>query len=343
MIELKSVNCYYDKKPVVKDIHLHIQEGEMVSLVGPSGCGKTTLLKAICGLHEAIDGTIHIGGQSVVRLPVHKRSAIMVFQEYLLYPHLDVVENIGFGLKMQGMKKKVRYEKVRPLLEKMGLEGLGHRYPNELSGGQRQRVALARALVVEPKVLLLDEPFSNLDEHLRDEMRRFVCDLQEELGITTIFVTHDIEEALMSSSRVVVMLNGEIQQIARPKDLYDQPCNYAVAKMLGNRSFLRGYCADNCFYWLNQVVDFDQFALIANEGQGHGVAAVTPNGFFIHHGGDFDIKGRVEKVTFGGTRYLITLATDKGSVELFLQPPQTIEVGDFICVDIDWNEAILFP
>lgn len=340
MIEIKNLNCYYNRQLAVEDVNLFIEEGEMVSLVGPSGCGKTTLLRSICGLQEEVEGDILISGKSVIDLPPHKRSTLMVFQEYLLYPHLTVVENIGFGLKMQGIKKRERLKRVMPFISKMGLDGLEKRYPNELSGGQRQRVALARALAVEPKVLLLDEPFSNLDEQLREEMRRFVCELQEELKITTIFVTHDIEEALMSSRRVVVMQEGQVQQIGKPETLYKAPVNYTVAKMLGTRSFIEGTLNENRFLWDHAEIPQSTFLNGEDLEDGKYIAVLTPEMIHIGKLGE-GISARVEKVVFGGSKFLVTFKIGEDLFEWTLLPPQTLRPKEEVVIGIDWHQAVL--
>lgn len=341
MIEIKALNCYYNGQLTVKNINLNIEQGEMISLVGPSGCGKTTLLKSICGLQEEVEGEILINDTNVMKEASHKRSAIMVFQEYLLYPHLNVVENISFGLKMRGIKKALRHEKVKPFVEKMGLAGLERRYPNELSGGQKQRVALARALAVEPKVLLLDEPFSNLDEQLRDDMRRFVCDLQAELGITTIFVTHDIEEALMSSSRVVVMLEGEIQQIDTPEVLYRRPHNYKVAKMLGTRSFITGIVASDYFSWNGDKIPCSDIGSGIYKKEGEAYAVLTPEAISLKITEDLNTAYDIKKVVFGGSKYMVTLEKDEHMLEIVLLPPQRLTEGDRVKMTIDWSHVQL--
>ncbi|MCC5910491.1 MAG: ABC transporter ATP-binding protein, partial [Clostridiaceae bacterium] len=198
-IVLKGISKTFQDKKILDQIDITIGEGEMISLLGPSGCGKTTTLKIIAGLIDPDEGELLLNNKSVLKIPVEKRGAVIVFQDYLLFPHLTVEGNIEFGLKMAKINKNVRKEKTKEMLALMELEGQGHKYPNELSGGQRQRVALARALAIEPKVLLLDEPFSNLDLRLRETMREFVCRIQKKLNITTVLVTHDKEEALMTS------------------------------------------------------------------------------------------------------------------------------------------------
>jgi iron(III) transport system ATP-binding protein len=215
------------------------------------------------------------------------------------------------------------------------------RYPNELSGGQKQRVALARALAVEPKVLLLDEPFSNLDEQLRDEMRRFVCDLQADLGITTVFVTHDIEEALMSSNRVVVMLDGEIQQVDVPEVLYKEPCNYKVAKMLGTRSFIKGDISDGIFSWNECTVPCKDIGTGSYNTPGKTLGVLTPEAIRINKNSNFENSYLIKKVVFGGSKYIVTLERYNKTCEVILLPPQQITPGDRVNLIIDWNSVQL--
>lgn len=224
-----------------------MEEGEVVSLLGPSGCGKTTTLKIIAGLLEPDEGEIHVGGSSMKSVPIEKRGAVIVFQEHLLFPHLNVGENIGFGLKMAGRPKDLIRRKVAEMLALVQLSGYEARYPSELSGGQQQRVALARALAVEPKVLLMDEPFSSLDPKLRDSVRDLTLDIQKKLGITMILVTHDKEEAMMSSDRIAVMLEGRICQLGSPMELYQAPVSLEVAEFISDNNQIQGHIKDGQF------------------------------------------------------------------------------------------------
>jgi len=232
-IKIRNLSKKFDQKSVLKSLDLEIDAGEMVALLGPSGCGKTTTLKIISGLLEADKGDIKFDGVSVIKEPTEKRGAVLVFQEYLLFPHLTVLENIAFGLKMRGTPEDIREERVKELLELVNLPGHEKRYPEELSGGQQQRVALARALAVDPKVLLLDEPISNLDANLREEMRELIKKIHEEKKMTTIFVTHDREEALLVADRIAVMRNGNLEQVGTPEELYRKPVNKYVADFFG--------------------------------------------------------------------------------------------------------------
>lgn len=247
-ITIENLSKKFDKKEVLKNLNLEVKAEEMVALLGPSGCGKTTTLKLISGLLAADGGDIKFDGDSVIDLPTEKRGAVLVFQENLLFPHLNIEENIAFGLKMAGVNKKSRKKRVAELLELVNLPGHQQRLPNELSGGQQQRIALARALAINPKVLLLDEPISNLDANLREEMRELIRKIHEEENMTTIFVTHDREEALLIADRIAVMRSGNLEQLGTPEELYRKPVNKYVANFFGQANYIYGCQVDNQFY-----------------------------------------------------------------------------------------------
>jgi ABC-type Fe3+/spermidine/putrescine transport system ATPase subunit len=247
-ITINNLSKKFDQKHVLKNLNLEVEAEEMVALLGPSGCGKTTTLKLISGLLAADEGDIKFDGSSVIDLPTEKRGAVLVFQENLLFPHLNIEKNIAFGLKMAGVEKKIREERVKELLELVNLAGYQKRMPNELSGGQQQRIALARALAINPKVLLLDEPISNLDANLREEMRELIRKIHEEENMTTIFVTHDREEALLVADRIAVMKEGNLEQIGTPEELYRSPANKYVANFFGQANYIRGCKLGDEFY-----------------------------------------------------------------------------------------------
>ncbi|MBL8837178.1 MAG: ABC transporter ATP-binding protein [Alphaproteobacteria bacterium] len=230
----------FDKVAVLKGFDLEIANGELISLLGPSGCGKTTTLRCIAGFEQPSSGRIEFDGADVVRLPAEKRDIGMVFQNYALFPHMTVAENLAFGLEMRKVAKPEIERRTAEVLKLVQLSDLGGRYPRQLSGGQQQRVALARALVIEPKLLLLDEPLANLDAKLREEMRFFIRSLQRRVGITTVYVTHDQAEAMVISDRIVVMFGGEIAQIGSAGDVYDRPASRQVASFIGLSNFIDG-------------------------------------------------------------------------------------------------------
>jgi putative spermidine/putrescine transport system ATP-binding protein len=243
-LDISGLQKFFGQLQVVKDFNLGISEGEFVSLLGPSGCGKTTVLRMVAGFEAPSTGAITIGGQNVVRLPPQKRNIGMVFQAYALFPNLTVAENVGFGLKIKGMGRSEREARVTEMLRLIGLPDLGGRYPFQLSGGQQQRVALARALAPKPGVLLLDEPLSALDAKVRVSLRNEIRSIQRDLGITTIFVTHDQEEAMSISDRIVVMNGGIAEQVGAPFEIYNRPTTRFVAEFVGTLNRLPATVTD---------------------------------------------------------------------------------------------------
>ena len=242
MVVLDGLCKSFGDVHVVDHVSLEVEEGEMLCLLGPSGCGKTTLLRLLSGFLQEDAGTISMGGVDVTRLAPEARPTSLVFQNYALFPHLNVFDNVAFGLKVKKLPMKEIRQKVADMLVVVGLEGKDTRAISQLSGGQQQRVALARALVMEPKVLLLDEPLSNLDAKLRLETRGQIRRIQQSVGITSIFVTHDQEEALTMADRVAVMRSGKIEQLATPRDIYYHPGNSFVADFIGKSNFMKGAC-----------------------------------------------------------------------------------------------------
>jgi spermidine/putrescine transport system ATP-binding protein len=238
-VELAGVTKRYGAVAAVDSIDLEVHPGEFLSLLGPSGCGKTTTLRLIAGFERPDEGEVRIGGSDVSRVPPYKRDVNTVFQSYALFPHLSVLDNVGYGLKQRGLAKSERRSRATEMLELVRLPGYGDRKPRQLSGGQQQRVALARALVMHPRVLLLDEPLGALDLKVRKELQIELKRIQEEIGITFVYVTHDQEEALAMSDRVVVMNGGQIEQIGVPRDIYDRPATEWIASFIGDTNFLQ--------------------------------------------------------------------------------------------------------
>lgn len=233
MLKIDTISKVFSGVPAVQGVSFTVERGELVCLLGPSGCGKSTLLRIISGLTEADGGSIHIEGADMTRSPANRRPTAMVFQSHALWSHMTVAQNVGFGLRVRGLPKAEIAAKVAAVLDLVGLSSFGKRLPSELSGGQAQRVALARCLVVEPKVLLMDEPFSALDAHLRKALREELKSLQRRLDLTTIFVTHDQEEAMELADRIVVMQAGRLEQFAAPGSLYRNPQTLGVAQFIG--------------------------------------------------------------------------------------------------------------
>lgn len=239
-VELQELSKRFGNVQAVNNVSLTVKPGEFLSLLGPSGCGKTTTLRLIAGFEQADAGCVFLAGKDVTKQPAYRRNIGMVFQHYALFPHMTVNENVSFGLRMRGVPKPETAARVARALDLVRLSDLGGRYQRQLSGGQQQRVALARALVIEPHVLLLDEPLSNLDARLREEMRVELKQIQQQVGITTVFVTHDQEEALTLSDRVVVMNHGEIVQQGPPIEIYERPAHSFVAGFIGQSNLLSG-------------------------------------------------------------------------------------------------------
>ena len=239
-VSIRNLRKHYGSSVAVADFSLDIAQGELVAFLGPSGCGKTTTLRMIAGFVEPTSGSIFIGGKDVTYVAPHRRNTGMVFQRYALFPHMTVAQNVAFGLDMHKFSALERDARLKQVLEMVRMHTLKDRYPRQLSGGQQQRVAIARALAIRPEVFLLDEPLSNLDAKLRVEVREEIRALQQELGLTTIFVTHDQEEALTISDRLAVMHDGCVQQIGTAAELYERPTNRFVADFLGQMNFLEG-------------------------------------------------------------------------------------------------------
>lgn len=248
-VSIQSLTKVYPgaTEPSLNKLSLEIESGELTALLGPSGCGKTTTMKMIAGLLAPTSGDVTFDGRSILADKPEHRGVVMVFQNYLLFPYMSVADNVGFGLKMRKVDKSEIDRRVADILALVKLPDLGKRRPSELSGGQQQRVALARALIVQPKVLLLDEPLSNLDAHLRIEMRDLIRSLQQEMGITTIFVTHDQEEAVVLADKVALILDGTMKQYDSPDVFYKRPVDEATARFFGGQNFVKGHSRSGFF------------------------------------------------------------------------------------------------
>ncbi len=343
-IDIEDLYLSFGKTEVLSGVNLSIQPGEFFAFLGPSGSGKSTLLRAIAGFGPRPKGSIKIGGVDVLDLPPWKRNVGMVFQSYALWPHMTVRENVGFGLKERRMQAAQIKPKVEAALELVGLSHLADRMPNQLSGGQQQRIALARTIVVEPKVLLLDEPLSNLDASLRVEMRRELLALQRKLGLTTIFVTHDQEEANTTSDRMAVLDGGVIQQIGSPQTLYDEPANLFVADFLGTANILRGevsQAAQGMVFTTQtgEVLPIDASAL------GKGSIILRPQNISLtKDSGARTIAGTVRHREFLGSqmRYLIDAAGIEMVVdESHIAGAHRFKAGSQVNLEINTDTAVV--
>lgn len=335
LIEVKNVVKSFGNQVVLKGISLDIYENEFVTLLGPSGCGKTTLLRVIAGFLDADEGHVMMDGEDIAKVPAYKRECNTVFQHYALFPHLDVYDNIAFGLKIKKMPKDIIRQKVMRMISLVGLEGYEHRDVKAMSGGQQQRVAIARALVNEPKVLLLDEPLGALDLKLRKTMQIELKKIQQQVGITFVYVTHDQEEALTMSDKIVVMNEGMIQQIGSPIDIYNEPENRFVANFIGESNIVEGhFIKDYLVEWHGQ--QFECVDKGFEEGQEVDIV-LRPEDLDIVEPGRGKIAGEVVSVIFKGVHYEIMVRTENQDYKI--HTTDLTEVGKKVDLDF-WPEDI---
>lgn len=342
-VRFEGVVKRYGEVTALKKLDLDIEPGKLVTLLGPSGCGKTTTLRLIAGLEMATEGKILIGGEDVTHLTATYRKVSMVFQSYALFPHMTVRENVGYGLTVKSLPKQLVAEKAEQGLELVGLAGYGDRLPSELSGGQQQRVAVARAIVLEPDVLLLDEPLSNLDAKLRRHVREEIRQIQQRLELTAVYVTHDQEEAMAVSDRIIVMKNAEIAQEGRPSDLYDTPNSAFIADFIGDANLV------NC-----EVVSSDtKTVTISVEGVKHKLplGAITkgaaklvlrPHTLQLLSIAKAGLKGEVSHAAYLGKEMQYTVETPVGA--LFVVSPvqaKPFRQGDRVSVQFEASQACL--
>ena len=313
-LKLEGLVKTFGTNTVVKGVDLAFDKGEFVSLLGPSGCGKTTILRMVAGFEEPNAGRILVEGKDITGLNPNQRKIGMVFQAYALFPNMNVADNIGFGLKIAGVPKPQREARVEEMLNLIGLSGYGKRFPFELSGGQQQRVALARALAPSPRMLLLDEPLSALDAKIRVSLREQIREIQRELGITTIFVTHDQEEALSISDRIVVLSQGNVEQVGKPFEIYNRPATKFVATFVGTLNTINARVTDAAAKTVTIGGTPARIpALPADAKAGETVAlTMRPEAVALANGGDRDItlEGKVSEVHFLGS--VIRLKVDLG-------------------------------
>ena len=311
LIQFRNIVKEFDGQIVLKGVNLDIYENEFVTLLGPSGCGKTTLLRILGGFLDATEGEVIFDGEDISQVPAHKRELNTVFQKYALFPHMSVYQNIAFGLKIKKMSKDVIEQKVMKMLKLIGLEGFENKNVTLLSGGQQQRVAIARALVNEPKVLLLDEPLGALDLKLRKEMQYELKRIQQEVGITFIFVTHDQEEALTMSDKIVVMKDGEIQQVGTPQEIYNEPENRYVANFIGESNIIPAVMLEDYKVKFDDIV-FDCVDFGFKDKQPVDVV-IRPEDIDIVDVKDGKMTGEVLSVLFKGVHYEVMVETVPGT------------------------------
>ncbi|MBW1713564.1 MAG: ABC transporter ATP-binding protein [Deltaproteobacteria bacterium] len=326
-IVLESVTKIFGNRVrAVDDVSLAIQEGEFFSLLGPSGCGKTTTLRLIAGFEEPTVGRVLIQGKDVTQIPAHKRDTGMVFQNYALFPHRTVFENVAFGLKMRKVPKAETEQRVNEALNLVELKGFGDRRPSQLSGGQQQRVALARAIVIEPAVLLCDEPLGALDKKLRQAMQFELKNLQKKIGVTLVYVTHDQEEALTMSDRIAVMHDGQVTQIGNPLEIYNCPATRFVSNFIGDSNIFEGRARDRGQGRVEVATDDGVTLAAVSESavdQKTVTVAVRPEKVKLLSEGqtsDTELAGHIESVNFLGDSILYRLALPSGRLVLALAP-----------------------
>ena len=330
-ISLRAVQKQYGTVAAVDRVTLEVADGELFTLLGPSGCGKTTLLRAIAGFAPVDGGEIWFGERRVDPLPAHARNIGMVFQNYALWPHMTVAANVIYGLRLRKLPPAEIARRLDDGLRKVNLAGLGDRYPGQLSGGQQQRVALVRALVLNPDILLLDEPLSNLDAKIRIQVRAEIRALQQELGITTLYVTHDQEEALSLSDRVAVMRDGHVLQVADPKTLYERPTTRFVADFVGTNNFIHGVCRQSSRDAVLVDTALGPLRGVAGTPVAAGqrcALAVRPENLALDGNGENVVEGKIGLASYLGSTLRYDVATATGAV-------LKVDIGD------PWHHVLL--
>lgn len=336
-LELRNLTINYERKTVIHDLSLTIHNGEMVSLLGPSGVGKTTILKAIAGLLQPASGEIIIDGHRVDHLPAERRDAVLIFQKPLLFPFLDVGQNIGFGLKMAKIKGNAATKQIDKIIKITGLEGLKHRKIHQLSGGQQQRVALARGLVLEPSVLLLDEPLSSLDAELRQQMRELIGSVQAQTGTTMLFVTHDQSEAFTISDRICILLDGSLRQTGTPTELFYQPADPDVSRFFGCTNFIYGEIRNGLF-----ESKYGNYDTPLNDSL-KAIAVIRPENIVLSSTGLTNATaGRVVHVQFEGSTTRLTIEVDNETFTAISLRPD-FQIGQSIGLHFPPERLHIFP
>jgi putative spermidine/putrescine transport system ATP-binding protein len=329
-IEINHLRKAYGSAVAVADLSAKVPQGRMLALLGPSGCGKTTTLRMVAGFIEPTSGSIMAGGADITRTPAHKRDTGLVFQNYALFPHMSAAENIAFGLRRRGVARAERDQRVGAMLDKLKLSGLADRLPRQLSGGQQQRVAVARALVINPSILLLDEPFSNLDAKLRESTGLEMSRLQREFGLTSIFVTHDQTEAMSIADTIAVMKDGELQQLGSASEIYEKPANRFVADFIGRANFLSGRISGRN----DTLVSIALAAGVTVELQADGVAGspgdegeilLRPEAVSLTDPGKAaTLQAKVEQISYQGSVANLHGSLADGSTLVACVPPDTL-------------------
>ena len=344
-IEFRDVTKRYGDVVAVDNVSFDIAAGTLVTLLGPSGCGKTTILRMLAGLELPSSGVIRIGGEDVTARPAAERDVSMVFQSYALFPHMSVLENVRYGLVVSGQSKGAADENARKALATVGLKGLDARLPSELSGGQQQRVAVARALVLEPSVLLFDEPLSNLDARLRRQMREEIRDLQQRLNLTVVYVTHDQSEAMAVSDRIIVMNKAVIAQEGAPRELYEQPRDSFVAGFMGDANRVRGVIRRRDAVLAD--VALGPVTLCLPHGgapDGECEVAIRPEAIELRHDGQGPVAATVQKASYVGSLMEYTLDTPIGPLFVISTAvDRPLDVGASVAVALANHGVVVIP
>ena len=330
VLQLKNINKYFGKNHVIKNVNLNFEKGHFITFLGPSGCGKTTLLRMIAGFYEPDEGEILLNGKNIEKVPPYDRNTAMVFQEYALFPHMNVFDNVSYGLRVKKKSKDEIEKRVKQALALMQLEGMEKRFPNQMSGGQQQRVAVARALVMNPEVLLLDEPLSNLDAKLRESVRVELRQIQQKMGLSTIYVTHDQSEALSMSDAIVVLKDGIVHQVGTPQEIYFEPKTAFVADFIGTTNLisLKGKSGNQVAYGGTVFTSSNP----VKEGSEY-VASVRPESAGLSKNpveNQVNLKAHITNTMFLGekVRYFLRDALDKEWIVDAFDPGRTIHQGD---------------
>ena len=330
VLQLKNINKYFGKNHVIKNVNLNFEKGHFITFLGPSGCGKTTLLRMIAGFYEPDEGEILLNGKNIEKVPPYDRNTAMVFQEYALFPHMNVFDNVSYGLRVKKKSKDEIEKRVKQALALMQLEGMEKRFPNQMSGGQQQRVAVARALVMNPEVLLLDEPLSNLDAKLRENVRVELRQIQQKMGLSTIYVTHDQSEALSMSDAIVVLKDGIVHQVGTPQEIYFEPKTAFVADFIGTTNLisLKGESGNQLAYGGTVFTSSNP----VKEGSEY-VASVRPESAGLSKNpveNQVNLKAHITNTMFLGekVRYFLRDALDKEWIVDAFDPGRTIHQGD---------------
>ena len=344
-IEFRDVTKRYGDVVAVNNVSFDIRAGTLVTLLGPSGCGKTTILRMLAGLELPSSGTIRIGGEDVTSRPAAERDVSMVFQSYALFPHMSVLENVRYGLVVSGKSKANADEQARAALTTVGLKGLDTRLPSELSGGQQQRVAVARALVLEPSVLLFDEPLSNLDARLRRQMREEIRDLQQRLDLTVVYVTHDQSEAMAVSDRIIVMNKAVIAQEGAPRELYEEPRDSFVAGFMGDANRVRGILRRRDATLADVTLGPVTLSLPhGGAADGECEVAIRPEAIELHREGNAPIAATVRKASYLGQLMEYTLDTAIGPLFVISTAvDRPLEIGAAVGVALAGHGVVVIP